>query len=162
MFTGRLKFLIGGLLVLTAVIYLVISSTQANVEYFMTVDEIHAEGEEALGKSVRLSGAVIGKTILYDPDTMTLTFEIANIPGTNEEIESQGGLSQALHEAVTDSARSRLLISYSGVKPDLLQDEAQAIITGHLSEDGIFYADELLLKCPTRYEGAVPHQAIEN
>jgi cytochrome c-type biogenesis protein CcmE len=32
-------------------------------------------------------------------------------------------------------------------------------MTGHLGEDGVFYAEELLLKCPTRYEEAVPKQA---
>jgi len=31
-------------------------------------------------------------------------------------------------------------------------------MTGHLGEDGIFYVDELLLKCPTKYEEAVPQQ----
>ena len=36
--------------------------------------------------------------------------------------------------------------------PDLLQHEAQAIMTGRLGDDGVFYADELLLKCPSRYE----------
>jgi cytochrome c-type biogenesis protein CcmE len=41
----------------------------------------------------------------------------------------------------------------------LLRDEAQAIMTGKLGEDGIFYADELLLKCPTKYQEAVPGQA---
>jgi cytochrome c-type biogenesis protein CcmE len=45
--------------------------------------------------------------------------------------------------------------------PDLLQDEAQAIMTGLLGDDGVFYADELLLKCPTKYEEAVPGQASE-
>jgi cytochrome c-type biogenesis protein CcmE len=46
-----------------------------------------------------------------------------------------------------------------GPKPDLLRNEAQAIVTGKLNEDGVFYAEELLLKCPTRYEEAVPQQA---
>ncbi|NJL57955.1 cytochrome c maturation protein CcmE [bacterium] len=32
--------------------------------------------------------------------------------------------------------------------PDLLQHEAQAILTGTLGDDGVFYATELLLKCP--------------
>jgi cytochrome c-type biogenesis protein CcmE len=41
----------------------------------------------------------------------------------------------------------------------LLRHEAQAIMTGELGEDGIFYADELLLKCPTKYEEAVPEQS---
>jgi cytochrome c-type biogenesis protein CcmE len=40
----------------------------------------------------------------------------------------------------------------------LLRDEAQAIMTGHIGADNIFYADELLLKCPTKYEEAVPSQ----
>jgi len=41
----------------------------------------------------------------------------------------------------------------------LLRNEAQAIMTGRVGEDGVFYATELLLKCPTKYEEAVPGQA---
>ncbi|MBI4730814.1 MAG: cytochrome c maturation protein CcmE [Chloroflexi bacterium] len=162
MLAGRSKFFIGGLLVLAAVVYLIITSTQANAEYFMTVDELHAEGQSAAGKSLRLSGAVVGETIQYNPDTLTLTFEVAHVPGDNAEIEAQGGLAQVLHDAVVDPARTRLTVSYTGAKPDLLQNEAQAIMTGHLGEDGIFYADELLLKCPTKYEEAVPEQVNGN
>ena len=43
--------------------------------------------------------------------------------------------------------------------PDLLKNEAQAIVTGKMGADGVFYAKELLLKCPTKYEEAVPEQA---
>ena len=60
--------------------------------------------------------------------------------------------------AVEDESRSRLQVVYVGVKPDLLRKEAQAIVTGELGEDGVFYANELLLRCPTRYEEAVPAQ----
>jgi cytochrome c-type biogenesis protein CcmE len=42
-----------------------------------------------------------------------------------------------------------------------MRDEAQAIMTGRLGSDGIFYAEELLLKCPTKYEEAVPEQAAD-
>jgi len=31
-------------------------------------------------------------------------------------------------------------------------------MTGALGEDGVFYAEELLLKCPSRYEDGVPSQ----
>jgi cytochrome c-type biogenesis protein CcmE len=61
-----------------------------------------------------------------------------------------------------DQTRSRLSVNYTGPKPDLMRDEAQAIITGHLGGDGVFQADELLLKCPTKYEEAVPAQASGN
>ncbi len=158
----RNKFIIGGVLILAAVVYLIASSTQASAEYFMTVDELNAEGSSAINKSVRLSGAVLGDTIQYDPATLTLTFEVAHVPGDNAEIEAQGGLAEVLHQAVIDPTRSRIKVQYEGVMPDLLRNEAQAIMTGKLGEDGVFYAEELLLKCPTKYEEAVPEQAATN
>lgn len=157
---GRGKFIIGGLLILAAIIYLIVSATQANAEYFMTVNELKAKGSSFVGRSIRISGAVVGSTIQYDPQSMNLTFDIAHVPGDNAAIEMGGGLAAVLHNAVTDPTRTRLTIVYNGPKPDLLRDEAQAIITGHLGEDGSFYADELLLKCPTKYQEAVPSQAI--
>ena len=36
------------------------------------------------------------------------------------------------------------------------------IVTGELGEDGIFYADELLLKCPSKYEEASPEPVEES
>jgi cytochrome c-type biogenesis protein CcmE len=157
---GRGKFIIGGLLILAAIIYLIVSATQANAEYFMTVNELKSKGTAMVGRSLRISGAVIGSTIQYDPQTMNLTFDIAHVPGDNAAIEMGGGLAAVLHTAVTDPTRARLTIIYNGPKPDLLRDEAQAIITGQLGEDGVFHADELLLKCPTKYQEAVPSQVV--
>ncbi len=153
------KFIIGGLLIVAAVIYLIASSTSANAEYFMTIEEVVAQQEEIVGKSLRISGAVLGDTINYDPDTLTITFTVAHVTGDNDEIEAQGGLAKVLHNAVREEDTPRLNIVYNGPMPDLLQDEAQAIMTGYLDADGTFYADELLLKCPTKYEEAVPKQA---
>ena len=155
----RIKFILGGSIILVAVIYLIASSTQASVEYFMTVDELKARATDLLGKNLRVSGAVIGDTIQYDPQTLSLSFDIAHVSGDNKEIEDQGGLAEVLHQAVSDKSRARIKVIYVGPKPDLLRDEAQAVMTGHLGDDGIFYADELFLKCPSRYEEAIPEQA---
>lgn len=156
---NRMKFWIGGLLIIAAVVYLIYSSTQASAQYFMTVEELNAQGASAQGRDLRLSGAVIGDSIQYDPQTLNLTFTIASIPGDNNEIEALGGLAKVLADAVADPNRQRITVVYNGPKPDLLRDEAQAIITGQLGADGIFQAEELLLKCPTKYEEAVPEQA---
>ncbi|HEX8991290.1 MAG TPA: cytochrome c maturation protein CcmE [Anaerolineales bacterium] len=156
---GRTKFIIGGVLILAAVVYLIVSSTQANAEYFMTINELKAKGSAMVGQNVRISGAVIGSTIQYDPQTLTLTFDVAHVPGDNKQIDAQGGLAAVLHAAVVDPSRQRIKVVYSGPKPDLLKDEAQAIMTGHLDSAGVFHADELLLKCPTKYQNAVPNQA---
>ncbi|MCK5314077.1 MAG: cytochrome c maturation protein CcmE [Anaerolineales bacterium] len=156
---GRLKFFIGGALIFAAVVYLIISSTQASAQYFLTVDELVAKGDSVADRGLRISGAVIGDSIQYDPQTLTLAFSVAHVPGDNQEIEAQGGLAKVLHEAVVDPSRQRIEVIYIGVKPDLLRDEAQAIMTGKIDENGVFLADELLLKCPTKYEEAVPEQS---
>jgi cytochrome c-type biogenesis protein CcmE len=155
---NRVKFIIGGLLIVAAVIYLIASSTQASAQYFLTIGEVTSKGSEVMGRDLRLSGAVVGDTIQYDAQTLTLTFTVADIPGDNNVIEAQGGLAAVLHEATIDPNRKRIEVVYNGVKPDLLRNEAQAIMTGRLGQDGKFYADELLLKCPTKYEEAVPEQ----
>ncbi len=153
------KFVFGGILILGAVVFLIWSSTKATQEYFLTVDELNAKGSSIVDKNLRVSGAVIGDTIQYDAQSLTLSFDVAHVPGDNAELETEGGLAVALHQAVIDPSRPRMKVVYVGPKPDLLRNEAQAIMTGHLGEDGVFYAEELLLKCPTRYEEAVPEQA---
>lgn len=153
------KFVLGGLFVLGAVVYLIWSSTASTSEYFLTINELHAKGDGIVNKNLRVSGAVIGDSIQYDAQSLTLTFEVAHVPGDNALIETEGGLAKVLHQAVVDPSRERMKVVYVGPKPDLLRGEAQAIVTGHLGTDGVFYADELLLKCPTKYEEAVPEQA---
>jgi cytochrome c-type biogenesis protein CcmE len=149
----RFKFLIGGILILAAVAYLIASGTATGARYFITIDEL-VSNAEYIGQTVRVSGAVIGDTIVYDDQALTLDFVVSHIP---EDIDD---LAQALHVAVSDPDAARLTVHVDNqVKPDLLQHEAQAILTGHLDENGVFHASELLLKCPSRYEEAVPEQA---
>ena len=155
------KFIIGGLVIVAAIIYLIVSSLSANVQYFLTVDEVlnkHNAGEID-GRNVRVSGAVLGDSIQYDMDSLELRFTIVQVPGDNSLLEQEGGLANALHNAVMDTNRSNLEIVYHGPIPDLLQNEAQAIITGRVLASGEFEADEILLKCPTKYEGSVPDQS---
>lgn len=154
----RWKFWVGGLLIVAAVVYLIASSTSAAAQYYLTIDELNADRAAAQGRDLKISGAVDGDSISYDAATLTLRFAIANVPGDLDQIEKAGGLAAALHQAVSDPQATRLMVEYVGPKPDLLRHEAQAIVTGRLGEDGVFHADELLLKCPTRYEESVPQQ----
>lgn len=61
--SGKTKFLIGGLLIAAAIIYLITSATQAAAQYYMTVDELVAKGQTVSDRDVRVSGAVDGSTI---------------------------------------------------------------------------------------------------
>src|SRR5512140_670615 len=104
---GRTKFIVGGVLILAAVVYLIVSSTQANAEYFLTINELKSKGSSVVGKNLRLSGAVVGDTIQYDAKTLTLTFDVAHVPGDNKEVDAEGGLAAGLHAAVVDPSRAR-------------------------------------------------------
>jgi len=141
---SQIKFLAGGLVILAAVGYLIISSFGSSSQYFLTVTELRDKGNDIVGDDVRISGIVIGDSISYstasgDPH---LEFDVV------DDLENPGN---PLH------------VVYKGIKPDLLQHEAQAIIEGEWRGDGVFYAydraDSLLLKCPTRYEEDYPEQA---
>ena len=158
-FGGRTKFLVGGLLIVGAIVYLIVTTMSSTAQYFYTVDELQAKGASAVGQSLRASGAVMGSSITYDAKTLTITFKMANISNDNKDITAAGGLAAALHQAVTNPKAGRMSVIYIGPRPDLLKDEAQAIVTGKLGVDGVFHADELLLKCPTRYQDALPSQA---
>jgi cytochrome c-type biogenesis protein CcmE len=155
--SGRLKFLIGGLLIIGAIIYLIATATQSTAQYFLTVKELKERQSSLVGKKVRLSGAVVGETIQYNSPTLELKFTVANMPGDMKDIDAQGGLGMVLKTAVNDPNAARLNVFYKGPKPDLMKGEAQAIMDGEIRADGTFVADTLLMKCPTRYEG-VPEQ----
>ncbi|MBE0690192.1 MAG: cytochrome c maturation protein CcmE [Anaerolineae bacterium] len=149
----RWKFIVGGVLMLAAVVYLIVAGTGAGARYFITIDDL-LSNPEYIGQTVRITGAVDGDTIVYDTQNLIIDFTVANMPSSTED------LAQTLHYAVNDPNARRLSIHIENqVKPDLLQHEAQAILTGSLGTDGTFYATELLLKCPSRYEESVPAQA---
>lgn len=148
------KFIGGGVVLLGAIVFLIISQTTSGAQYYITVQDL-LTGNKYVGQTVRLTGAVIGDSIKYDPEKLLIEFSIANIPNNVEN------LGQALVDAVNDPNAIRVKVRVENqVKPDLLKNEAQAILTGKLGADGVFLASELLLKCPSRFQDADPNQVV--
>ncbi len=142
--SGRLKFIIGGALMAAAVIFLVVNAISGNTQLYLTVDEYYSQQSEIAGRDLRISGWVIGDSILYtqiDDTTSRLEFDI-----TDDLADPTGQI-------------LRVVVMNEPI-PDLLQHEAQALVEGHV-ENGEFLSNPkgLLLKCPTRYEEADPEQA---
>jgi len=153
------KTIIAVLVIAVALIALLIATTRSSTQYFLTVSELQSGETDMTGRNVRMSGVVLGETIVYDPQTLDLSFEVAQIPGDHRVIKEMGGMAVVLEQAVLDPTLPRITIHYNGVKPDLLKHEAQAIVSGSLDANGVFQAKELLLKCPSKYEAALPTQA---
>ena len=139
------KYLLGGSLIGLAAIFMIVTSMTSGAQYFLTVTQLRDRSSAVVDQSVRISGAVIYDSVLYEVrnNEPYLEFDIVD---TEDQIGKQ----------------TPLRIVYNGPKPDLLQPHAQAIVEGHLGADGKFYADNLLLKCPTRYEDQFPNQVQGN
>ncbi len=135
------KYLLGLALIASAAIFLIVTSMSANAQYFYTVEDLRGKGDSAVNQNVRVSGAVINSATV---------FEVRN---------NQPYLEFEIADADKVATQTPLHVVYNGPKPDLIdQPHAQAIVEGHLGADGKFYADNLLLKCPSRYEDEFPNQ----
>lgn len=137
---GRMKFVIGGGLMIIAIGFLVFNALQGNTQYYVTVDEYFADQSKFAAQDLRVSGWVLGDSIQFtqiDSTTSRLEFEIV------DEINNPG---QRLR-----------IVAMNEPMPDLLQHEAQALVEG--SADGSTFTANpggLFLKCPTRYEEVEP------
>jgi cytochrome c-type biogenesis protein CcmE len=150
------RFIIAGVAILGAIGYLIIAGTLSGMQYFITVADL-LNNKSYVGQTVRISGAVIGDTITYDSEHLIIEFTVSNIAPQSKDED----LAMALHESVLNPAAPRVKVRVENqVKPDLLQNEAQAILTGKLGTDGIFHATDLLLKCPSHFEESDPNKAI--
>src|SRR5215212_4354633 len=153
---NRAKFAIAGTVLIGAIIFLILSGTASGSRFFITVNDLMTRSE-LVGKTVKVSGAVIGSSIRFDAETKTIHFTMAHLTDSASQLSEEGGLAKALHIAATDPNAKRLEVQVANqAMPDLLKDEAQAIVTGKIGADGVFHADELLLKCPSKYSADVP------
>ncbi len=158
---ARGKYLVIGVVLLGAVAYLLLSG-MATARYYISVAEL-VNDPDRIGQDVRVSGAVAGDSVVFDPDTQQLRFTIINIPSDADDIRAQGGLENVLMAAKTnpDAARLHVTIEQAEI-PDLLYEpHVQAIVEGYMNADGSFTGTNLMLKCPTRYEEEAPNQVAE-
>jgi len=129
----NLKYIIGGLIILGAIALFALSNFQSNVVYYYTVPELAAQKTRLTGQMIRVNGPLDQSSIALDQKTMTLKFNI-----------NDGGMT--------------LPVVYKGVVPDTLTSGESVVAEGRLDSAGVFQADSILVKCPSRYESEAPKQ----
>jgi cytochrome c-type biogenesis protein CcmE len=133
----KTKFIVGGVVIALAIVYLIYNGIQSNAAYFLTVDELYAKGTAIENRTVRVSGQVDANTIDFNNRDLILTFE------------------------VTSETGERLPVIFNGPKPDQMREGAEAIIEGKY-DGALFTAKTLMLKCPSRYEeGTIEEVQVE-
>ncbi len=124
---GRL--IVGGTLFLAALVYFAWLAFQGSTVYYLTVDEIRTQGSAAYGIQNRVSGKLVPESFEREPQGTLASFAL-----------------------VDEGGSYTLPTQYNGVVPDLFFNEHSEIIAeGSYSPDGVFHADQVIVKCPSKY-----------
>ncbi|MGF1509423.1 MAG: cytochrome c maturation protein CcmE [Myxococcota bacterium] len=137
---GVKKILLGSVILVSAG-YLLADSLFATdaLTYFHPADEILADPDAFVDRRVRLGGHVLAGSIAQRPGTLDYYFEVKPIPGMTKNPEFLDHI---------------IPVRFTGIVPDTFEDDAEVIVTGQLSADGTFHGQELVAKCPSKYEAA--------
>lgn len=122
----RKSYIIGAVVVAAALIFALLSFKSTLTSY-VTIDEAKA-GEQY----VQVAGLLVQGSDRYDESTNSLYFEL----------EEPGG--------------STMQIKYDKSKPSNFENADKIVAVGqYITSDDVFHADELLVKCPSKYEGRI-------
>jgi cytochrome c-type biogenesis protein CcmE len=113
-------------IVVGAIGYLVSQSVGSQMVYAKYVDELLAERGDLVGRPVRVEGLV-------------------------EEIDHPAAGSLDYRFTIARAGRT-LDVRYSGIVPDTFREGAGVTVRGRLGRDGVFHGDEVVAKCPSKYE----------
>lgn len=121
------KFAIAAAVLVLAVGYLMFTSTQStSASFFDTVSELNARSSSNDGELVRVAGDVVQDSIDID------------------------GVAGPVYFEITDGFETMEVV-YDGQVPDIFDEHIEAVVEGTYYEDGIFQADTVLTKCPSRF-----------
>ncbi len=118
-----------GLVIIVVFVIFAGMNFQESLTPYITLAEAKANG-----KTCQIKGARVDGSDHYDPTTKTFNFKIH------------------------DESGEEVLVIYNGVKPSNFEHATEIVVRGRY-RDGVFEADEMLVKCPSKYEAEAPEGA---
>jgi cytochrome c-type biogenesis protein CcmE len=123
---------IGALVVLVAAFgYLMYSGVEDNLVYFLTPAELIAKGEQAIDRPVRLGGQVVPGSVVWNADSIELTFRVTD--GTQE-----------------------IAVHSSGAPPQMFRAGIGVVVEGKLLRNAVFESHSLMVKHSNEYRAPEP------
>jgi cytochrome c-type biogenesis protein CcmE len=123
----KIKFIVGGVIIAVAAVYLVYAGVRGNLVYYVTPSELLAKGEQMYNKGIRLSGRIEDGSINWDAGKLDLRFKITD-------------------------GKETIPVVYHGIVPDTFKYGVEVVVEGKLNPEHTFQAAKLLAKCPSKYE----------
>lgn len=144
----KAKLFIALIVIIGGIGGLVYTSMQSTVTYYMKPSELLAkvagEPDSIYGERIRVGGAVVKKTIKGSAASRKWEFVVTD--------DKSGGSKMELVSLAKTLPSNRVTVKYKGIMPDTFQEGVIAISDGVLNKDGVFTADTVLAKCPSKYQ----------
>ena len=132
-------------MIVVAIGYLIFSSIRTTSEYYLTVPEVAARQAELGGQAIRVAGRVKPGNIGWDPNSLTLKFEIAPIP----DLDASGA---PVKPVLASDPVSFRVVAAGEPKPDMFAPGRDVIVEGKLGADGAIVATQVMTSCPSKYK----------
>jgi cytochrome c-type biogenesis protein CcmE len=124
---ARMKFIIGGIVMIAALSWLGFVGFQESKSYYITVEEFSALEADLQGKTLKVAGDVVNGSI--DRTKPQMEFVIAH-----------NGKSMRVRYIGKD------------IIPDTFKDGSKAVVEGNMTHDGVLQARHIEAKCASKYE----------
>lgn len=141
--SGKSKVIAVALIFLAGIGYLAVYAFNEATTQYMEVDEVAASlgdagASSAAGEQVGIIGKLVAGSYVKSPDGVTANFRVRDEGGAEE-----------------------LPVVYAGEIGEVFFNEhSELIMTGMVEPDGVFHAEQMTVRCPSKYltaEGETPY-----
>lgn len=126
----KAKYIIGGLIIVVFVIWGTSAFLTTTVQY------VPIEQASASDRTVQVMGKIDFDRVNYNAENSRLEFAIYDAEAENAQ-----------------AAQQKLDVVYYGVVPGNFDQATSVVLKGKGGEDGVFVAEQMLVKCPSKYQG---------
>ena len=113
--------LISIVVVLLGLGYLIAGPLGKNLVYFLTPSEVIALSPDRYGKTIRVAGMVVAKSVTMTPNTLHMRFHLTD-------------------------GQETILVNYEGVPPDLFKEGQGAVVEGFWDHDKSLHSKMIMAK----------------
>jgi len=131
---SRILFLVLLLLLATVVIFFILKSLEENIVYFFSPSEIYDKPNISLNEKIRIGGLVKEDSIIKDQTSIKF---------------------------IITALKKEIIVSYSGLVPNLFSEGKGVIAEGELKDKKYFVADKILAKHDENYMPPEVSKALE-
>jgi len=125
----NLKYLISGIVIIVFLVWGTTSFMKTTIQY------VPIEKAEHSSRTVQVMGKIDFDRVSYDAQNTRLKFAIYD------------------PEASDPATAHRMEVVYHGVVPGNFDQATSVVLKGKVDPSGTFVADQMLVKCPSKYQG---------